>query len=107
MKTDKSSKAPAANSDGDKAAAGKGKAKGGKAEPPVLAIGAKVLTTADPKPGQEQANNEPGVIVDDFAATLVDGADFGRDWALARRWAIQLDNGRLVFRSSDELTAAS
>lgn len=107
MKTDNGSKASRAKSEGttDTGKGGVPKTAAGKAEP-ALAVGDKVLTSADPGPSGKASKDEPGVIVDDFAATLVEGADYGRDWALARRWAIQLDNGRLVFRSTDELRRA-
>jgi hypothetical protein len=69
-----------------------------------LAVGDQVVTTADPVLPDGEASEQPGVIVDDFGASLAgEDADYGRDWAHARRWAIKLDDGRLVFRSSDEV----
>ena len=69
-------------------------------------MGDAVVTAADPVTEDGAPTQESGVIVDDFAGTLdaADDGDFGRDWALARRWAIKLDDGRLVFRSSDEVS---
>ncbi|MFC9789505.1 hypothetical protein [Rhodococcus sp. NPDC127528] len=87
---------------------GSGKDKDKKASPEPeakpLAVGDQVVTSADSVLPDGEASEQPGVIVDDFAATLVgEDADYGRDWAHARRWAIKLDDGRLVFRSSDEV----
>lgn len=70
-----------------------------------FAVGESVLTHADPVSGEGEPTQEPGVIVDDFTGSLAeDPADYGRDWALAKRWAIKLDDGRLVFRSTDEVS---
>ncbi|TQF74632.1 hypothetical protein FK531_00550 [Rhodococcus spelaei] len=68
-----------------------------------LAVGDQVVTSADPVLPDGDPSEQPGVIVDDFAGSLADDADYGRDWAHARRWAIKLDDGRLVFRSSEEV----
>jgi hypothetical protein len=46
---------------------------------------------------------ESGEIVQDFAENL-DGS-IGREWAPAHRWGIALDNGCLVFRDNDDVTA--
>ena len=48
---------------------------------------------------------ETGSIVEDFA-DFVDSPSVGRDWAVAHRWAVALDNGCLVFRDTDDLEAA-
>ncbi|TSD99209.1 hypothetical protein FOS14_12645 [Skermania sp. ID1734] len=44
----------------------------------------------------------PGNIVDDFGEGP-DPSAFGRDWATTRRWAVALEDGRLLFRNSAEL----
>jgi hypothetical protein len=45
-----------------------------------------------------------GVIVDDFGDTTGYGVDIGtRHIAPARRWAVQLDNGELVFVNSADI----
>ncbi|MGW0043262.1 hypothetical protein [Rhodococcus sp. NPDC003348] len=83
---------------------GSGAAPGGKSGDKPFAVGDAVVTSADPVSGEGAPTQESGVIVDDFAGSLAeDPADYGRDWALAKRWAIKLDDGRLVFRSSDEV----
>ncbi|MFD4294736.1 hypothetical protein ACFWPA_18430 [Rhodococcus sp. NPDC058505] len=84
---------------------GSGAAPGGKSGGVPFAVGDSVVTRADPVSGKGDPTQESGVIVDDFGGALVeDEADYGRDWALAKRWAIKLDDGRLVFRSSDEVS---
>lgn len=80
-------------------------ASGGAAGKPPLAVGDAVVTSADPVTEGGKSTQAPGVIVDDFGGNLAeDAADYGRSWALAKRWAIKLDDGRLVFRSSDEVS---
>lgn len=87
-----------------KEAKGADVASGGKSAATPFAVGDAVVTTVDPASGEGQPTQESGVIVDDFAGSLAkDEADYGRDWALAKRWAIKLDDGRLVFRSSDDV----
>ncbi|WP_328814208.1 hypothetical protein [Rhodococcus sp. NBC_00297] len=46
---------------------------------------------------------EPGCIIDDFGDALLDAAATGRAWAPARRWAVALKSGRLVFADSGDL----
>ncbi|MFD1812423.1 hypothetical protein [Rhodococcus gannanensis] len=98
------------SAESDKAsAAGKGPGKqsggSGKAEATPLAVGDTVVTKVDPATGEGEQTDGSGVIVDDFGDNLAaDDADYGRSWALAKRWAIKLDDGRLVFRSSDEVS---
>lgn len=78
---------------------------GGATEPKPFEVGDAVVTSVDPVTGGGKPTQESGVIVDDFGANLApDDVDYGRDWALAKRWAIKLDDGRLVFRSSDEVS---
>ncbi|MFF0816722.1 hypothetical protein ACFYVR_16450 [Rhodococcus sp. NPDC003318] len=77
---------------------------GGTSAEKPLAIGDVVVTSVDPASGEGKPTEQSGVIVDDFAGSLAkDEADYGRDWALAKRWAIKLDDGRLVFRSSEDV----
>ncbi|HEY2502559.1 MAG TPA: hypothetical protein VGI68_14370 [Mycobacterium sp.] len=46
----------------------------------------------------------PGVIVEDFGELAGQGVDLGGcHIAPARRWAVQLDTGNLVFVNSDQL----
>ncbi|MGH3890744.1 MAG: hypothetical protein ACRDTW_04140 [Rhodococcus qingshengii] len=36
-------------------------------------------------------------MVEDYADPVIDSSDLRRDWAPVLRWAIALDDGRLVF----------
>lgn len=45
-------------------------------------------------------------MVDDYADTVIDTSDLGRDWAPVLRWAIALDDGRLVFAAEGGLEPA-
>lgn len=47
-----------------------------------------------------------GAIVDDYAH-LTDTNERGHDWAPVHRWAVALDDGRLVFADTDDLTLVS
>ncbi len=38
-----------------------------------------------------------GRVVEDFADDVVSASELGRSWGIARRWAVALDSGRLVF----------
>ena len=44
-----------------------------------------------------------GEIVEDFAA-LTDPGGRGHEWAPAHRWALALDDGRLIFADTEDLT---
>ncbi|MFD6060185.1 hypothetical protein [Rhodococcus wratislaviensis] len=44
-----------------------------------------------------------GEVVADYAA-LTDTGGGGHDWASAHRWAIALDDGRLIFADTEDLT---
>lgn len=46
-----------------------------------------------------------GIVVEDFAEEA--GMDLARDWAPVRRWAVVLDDGRLVFVDDLEVEAES
>ncbi|MGU3438143.1 hypothetical protein ACNHUS_34685 [Actinomycetes bacterium M1A6_2h] len=52
--------------------------------------------------GADPASVERGRIVDDFGVVLSADAA-GRTWAPARRWAVALDSGRLVFADTADL----
>jgi len=66
----------------------------------ALALGARVTIRS----GSGHAAPERGAIVADYgeAASLV-ADDLGRDWAPVRRWAVALDDGRLVFADDADL----
>ena len=38
---------------------------------------------------------------------VIDPSSVGRDWARVHRWAIALDDGRLIFANDNDLTAES
>lgn len=65
------------------------------------AVGADVTVTES-----ESGTAERGRIVDDFGAAALSAEVTGRSWAPARRWAIALDSGRLVFADSEDLGPA-
>ncbi|UGQ55266.1 hypothetical protein LRL17_30230 (plasmid) [Rhodococcus qingshengii] len=46
------------------------------------------------------------VVVEDYADTVIDSSNLGRDWAPVLRWAIALDDGRLVFAAEGGLELA-
>ncbi|MGF0311251.1 hypothetical protein BH92_26580 [Rhodococcoides fascians A21d2] len=54
----------------------------------------------DENAGQEAY--ESGAIVEDFGVQAADTTS--REWAVARRWAVALDSGRLVFADNEDLT---
>ena len=47
-----------------------------------------------------------GVVIEDYADMVIDSGSVGRDWAPVHRWAIALDDGRLIFANDEDLTAA-
>ncbi|MEE2059278.1 hypothetical protein Q7514_17305 [Rhodococcus artemisiae] len=70
---------------------------------PQLSVGTAVIVRA----GVAETRSIPGKIVEDYGSTQqVVGADLGRDWAPIRRWAVALDDGRLVFVDDDDLEVA-
>jgi hypothetical protein len=66
-----------------------------------LSVGMSVLVYA----GTD--TEEPGTIVEDFADLAGQGVDIGDKHVVApaRRWAVTLDAGGLVFVDSDQLAA--
>jgi hypothetical protein len=71
-----------------------------KPEPRALIVGTGVLVR---RRAEEAAS---GVIVEDFAE-LIDTGERGHDWAPVHRWAVALDDGRLVFADTADLTVVS
>ncbi|RGP48258.1 hypothetical protein AWH04_08590 [Rhodococcus erythropolis] len=71
-----------------------------------IAVGSRV--TVIPTFESQSSDTEPqvGVVVEDFADTVIDNSDLGRDWAPVQRWAIALDDGRLVFAAEGGLELA-
>jgi hypothetical protein len=47
-----------------------------------------------------------GVVIEDYEDMVIDRGSVGRDWAPVHRWAIALDDGRLIFANDDDLTTA-
>jgi hypothetical protein len=45
-------------------------------------------------------------VVEDFTDTVIGSSELGRDWAAVVRWAIALDDGRLVFAAEGGLELA-
>ncbi|MFC9356550.1 hypothetical protein ACFTZB_08200 [Rhodococcus sp. NPDC057014] len=64
---------------------------------PALTVGVRVLVQ---RKAEEAA---PGAIVEDYAH-LTDTAERGHEWAPVHRWAVALDDGRLVFADTADLT---
>ncbi|MDV6271696.1 hypothetical protein [Rhodococcus globerulus] len=71
-----------------------------------IAVGSRVKVI--PTSGSRSDDTEPqvGVVVEDYAKSVIDNSDLGRDWAPVLRWAIALDDGRLVFAADGGLEPA-
>lgn len=71
-----------------------------------IAVGSRV--TVIPTFESQSGDTEPQVctVVEDYADNVVDSSDLGRDWAPVLRWAIALDDGRLVFAAEGGLELA-
>lgn len=65
--------------------------------PPTLAIGTRVLVRRNAEA------DVTGEVVEDYAA-LTEPGGRGHEWAPAHRWAIALDDGRLIFADTTDLT---
>lgn len=63
----------------------------------LLGVGARVLVRRPSESAQA------GRIVEDYAA-LTDTGGRGHNWAPVHRWAVALDDGRLIFSDTDDLT---
>ena len=66
--------------------------------PAAIAVGARVRVR---RPSEEA---QTGEVVEDYAA-LTDTAEGGHEWAPVHRWAVALDDGRLAFADTENLTA--
>ncbi|MGG7104073.1 hypothetical protein [Rhodococcus sp. 24CO] len=71
-----------------------------------IAVGSRVKVIA--ASGSRSGDTEPqvGVVVEDYGDIVIDSSDLGRDWAPVQRWAISLDDGRLVFAAEGGLELA-
>ncbi len=70
-----------------------------------LTVGARVkvrIHTTGTDDEAAQDTYETGAIVEDFGVQTPETTS--RDWAVARRWAVALDSGRLVFADDEDLT---
>lgn len=71
---------------------------------PKLSVGAAVMVSA----GAAGDDAVPGRIVEDYGSHQdIVGEDLGRSWAPVRRWAVALEDGRLVFVDDADLEAVS
>lgn len=71
-----------------------------------LTVGSRVkvhIVTPGTDENAGQDAHEMGAIVEDFGVQAADTSS--REWAVARRWAVALDSGRLVFADNEDLTA--
>jgi hypothetical protein len=71
-------------------------------------VGSRVTVTA-PGPGSGSGSGGvacTGVVIEDYADMVIGSESVGRDWAPVHRWAIALDDGRLIFADDDDLAAA-
>lgn len=70
----------------------------------VVGLRVAVIPTSESRP----SNTEPqiGVVIEDYADTVIDNSDLDRDWAPVLRWAIALDDGCLVFAAAGGLELA-
>ncbi|WP_009474867.1 hypothetical protein [Rhodococcus sp. JVH1] len=64
---------------------------------PDVVVGARVWVRRD------SDAPSPGVVIEDFADLSQSEGLLGRDWAPVHRWAVALDDGRLVFADDGEL----
>ena len=64
---------------------------------PVLTVGVRVLVR------RSAAADVIGEIIEDYAA-VTDPGGGGHEWAPVHRWAIAVDDGRLVFADTEDLT---
>ncbi|MFE5644178.1 hypothetical protein [Rhodococcus sp. NPDC056516] len=62
-----------------------------------IAVGSRI--TVIPTFESQSGDTKPqvGTVVEDHARNVIGSSDLGRDWAPVLRWAIALDDGRLVF----------
>ena len=71
----------------------------------VTAVGSRVRITVS---GSDAGGTVAcaGVVIEDYEDMVIDRGSVGRDWAPVHRWAIALDDGRLIFANDDDLTPA-
>ncbi|MFZ2173583.1 MAG: hypothetical protein WAW17_06015 [Rhodococcus sp. (in: high G+C Gram-positive bacteria)] len=64
---------------------------------PELAVGVRVLVR------RCSGADLTGEVVEDYAA-VTDPGGGGHEWAPVHRWAVALDDGRLIFADTEDLT---
>ncbi|MCZ4618397.1 hypothetical protein [Rhodococcus qingshengii] len=69
-----------------------------------ITVGTRVTVTTPPDADQPEQQVAAGTVVDDYADSLLPPGQLGRTWAPTRRWAIALDDGRLVFAADNDIT---
>lgn len=78
--------------------------KNGKSED-MTVVGSRVRITV-PDSDTDGGVTCTGVVIEDYADMVIDRGSVGRDWAPVHRWAIALEDGRLIFANDEDLTAA-
>lgn len=74
--------------------------------PRVITVGSRVRVAVPDSTSSSQDNGTcTGVVIEDYADMVIDTDSVGRDWGRVQRWAIALDDGRLIFANDDDLTA--
>ncbi|WP_261949393.1 hypothetical protein [Rhodococcus sp. T9N] len=73
-------------------------------KPAPITVGTRVTVTPPAAPDHPAQRVETGTVVDDYADSLLAQGELGRTWAPTRRWAIALDDGRLVFAADNDIT---
>lgn len=71
----------------------------------AINIGDRVQITV-PDPDSQGSARAAGVVIEDYADMTTDSDSAGRDWALVRRWAIALDDGRLTFANDQDIATS-
>lgn len=71
----------------------------------VTAVGSRVRITVSDSDADGSVTCT-GVVIEDYQDMVINRGSVGRDWAPVQRWAIALDDGRLIFASDDDLTAS-
>ena len=72
----------------------------------AIVVGTRVQVISASESPSDNAKTQIGVVVEDFADAVIVPSEIGREWAPAKRWAIALDDGRLVFAAEGGLKLA-
>ncbi|MCD2157859.1 hypothetical protein LQL77_29375 [Rhodococcus cerastii] len=70
------------------------------------AVGSRVQVTTN-NSGDNDGEICSGTVIEDYADSIPDTVQVGHEWAPVHRWAIALDDGRLIFANNDDLTATN